>query len=119
MSPSTEIAVCSEKDVPLGQKKVFQVKGQAILVYHLKDGFYATQAHCTHAFWPLKGGKILEGYTVQCPFHHAIFDIRTGEVVEWANFPPGIQLLNIVRGKKALKRYKVNRREGKIYLQGV
>ena len=36
------------------------------------------------------------------------FDIRTGEVIDWANFPPGIQLLNAVRGEKALKTYPVS-----------
>jgi 3-phenylpropionate/trans-cinnamate dioxygenase ferredoxin subunit len=39
--------------------------------------------------------------------HKARFDIRTGEVLDWANFPPGIQLLNVVRGEKALKTYAV------------
>jgi 3-phenylpropionate/trans-cinnamate dioxygenase ferredoxin component len=110
------IEVCSEKDIPLGKNKVFQVKGQGVLIFHLKDGFYATQNHCTHAFWPLKGGKILNGDKVQCPFHRAVFNIKTGQVVQWANFPPGIQLLNVVRGKKALRTYQVTRRDGKLYV---
>jgi 3-phenylpropionate/trans-cinnamate dioxygenase ferredoxin component len=29
-------------------------------------------------------------------------------VIDWANFPPGIQLLNVVRGEKALKTYPVS-----------
>lgn len=111
------IEVCSEKEIPLGKKKVVHVNGQKVLIYHLKSGFFATQAHCTHAFWPLKGGKIVEGDKVQCPFHHALFDIKTGKVVHWANFPPGIQVLNVVRGEKKLKVYKVSSRKGKIYLQ--
>jgi 3-phenylpropionate/trans-cinnamate dioxygenase ferredoxin subunit len=40
--------------------------------------------------------------------HRARFDIRTGEVIDWANFPPGIQLLNVVRGEKALKTYTIS-----------
>ena len=51
---------------------------------------------------------------MQCPFHHARFDIRTGKVIDWANFPPGIQLLNAVRGKKALKTYKVSVKAGAV-----
>jgi len=111
------VSICSEKDIPLGKKKTFEVGGQSILVYHLKDGFFATQNHCTHAFWPLKGGKILDGDKVQCPFHRAVFNIKTGEVEKWANFPPGIQLLNVIRGKKSLKTYKVTRRQGKLFVQ--
>lgn len=111
------IEVCSEKAIPLGKKKSFQVKDQAILIYHLKDGFYATQNHCTHAFWPLKGGKVLDGDQVQCPFHRAAFNIKTGKVVKWANWPPGIQVLNVVRGKKALKTYQVTHKAGKLFVK--
>ena len=42
------------------------------------------------------------------------FDIRTGEVIDWANFPPGIQVFNIVRTEKALKTYKVSVRDGEV-----
>ena len=50
----------------------------------------------------------------QCPLHRARFDIRTGKVCEWANFPPGIQLLNVVRSEKALKTYKVSVKDGEV-----
>ena len=55
----------------------------------------------------MEKGKIVEDKCVQCPLHRARFDIRTGEVVEWANFPPGVQLLNAVRKEKALKTWPV------------
>lgn len=100
--------VCRTDDIRKGHMKAFTVGGEKIVVYHLADGFYATQANCTHVFAPLARGKILDGCKVQCPFHHARFDIRTGEVIDWANFPPGIQLLNAVRAQKALKTYKAS-----------
>jgi hypothetical protein len=28
--------------------------------------------------------------------------------VDWANFPPGIQAFNVVRGRKSLKTYRVS-----------
>jgi len=107
-------AVCRTDEIPKGQMKAFRVAGERIVVYHLKDGFYATQASCTHVFAPLARGKIVDGCKVQCPFHHARFDIRTGEVIDWANFPPGIQVLNVVRGEQALKTYKVSVRDGEV-----
>lgn len=112
--PQTEIA--SEKDIPLGKMKTFKVEGETILVYHLKDGFYATQSLCTHTLGPLKYGKILDNCKIQCPLHHARFNIKTGKVIDWANFPPGIQILNFVRSEKALKTYKVKRKNGKLFI---
>jgi nitrite reductase/ring-hydroxylating ferredoxin subunit len=100
-------SVCRTDELPIGRMRSFAVGGQKIVLYHLSDGFFATQASCTHVFAPLARGKIIDDCSVQCPLHRARFDIRSGEVVNWANFPPGIQLLNVVRGEKALRRYEV------------
>ena len=94
--------------------KAFKVRGTRIVVYHLKKGFFATQALCTHTFGPLARGEIVDGGQVQCPLHRARFDIATGAVVRWANFPPGIQLLDAVRGEKALRTFPVTVRNGKV-----
>ena len=99
--------VCRADELPVGKMKAIKVEGQGILVFHLEDGFYATQSTCTHMFAPLGRGKVVDGCKIQCPLHRARFDIRSGEVVDWANFPPGVQLLNAVRGEKALKTYPV------------
>ena len=109
--------VCSTKDVPAGKMKTFQVDGETILMYHLADGFYATQQRCTHTLAPLSRGSILDDGVVQCPLHRARFDIRTGEVVRWANFPPGIQFLNVARGEKALKTYHVSVVDDQVFVE--
>jgi nitrite reductase/ring-hydroxylating ferredoxin subunit len=100
-------AVCRAEELGIGQMKAFIVAGQKIVLYHLSDGYFATQSSCTHIFAPLVRGKLLDDNSVQCPLHRARFDIRTGKVVDWANFPPGIQMLNIVRGEKALRTHPV------------
>jgi 3-phenylpropionate/trans-cinnamate dioxygenase ferredoxin component len=106
--------VCRSDAVDVGQMKPFTVGNQKIVLYHLTDGFFATQASCTHILAPLARGKLLEDCKVQCPFHRARFDIRTGEVIDWANFPPGIQVLNVVRGEKALRIFKVSVKDGSV-----
>ena len=106
--------VCNEDDLPVGGMKSVRVADTGIVVYRLEDGFYATQASCTHMFAPLSRGKVVEGCQVRCPLHRARFDIRTGEVVEWANFPPGVQLLNALRREKALKTYPVSVVKGEV-----
>ena len=105
---------CRSDEVAVGQMKAFTVADQKIVLYHLTDGFFATQASCSHIFAPLVRGRLLEDRNVQCPFHRARFDIRTGKVVDWANFPPGIQMLNVVRGEKALRTYKVSVEGGSV-----
>jgi nitrite reductase/ring-hydroxylating ferredoxin subunit len=105
---------CRSEEVGIGQMKAFTVAGQKVVLYHLTDGFFATQSSCSHIFAPLVRGKLLEDRNVQCPFHRARFDIRTGKVVDWANFPPGIQVLNVVRAEKALRTYKVSVEDGSV-----
>jgi 3-phenylpropionate/trans-cinnamate dioxygenase ferredoxin subunit len=115
MSDSTQLhTVCKENELPMGAMKSVKVGNEKVAVYHLKDGIYATQSSCTHVFANLTKGKIVDGCKVECPLHRAQFDIKTGEVVEWANFPPGIQLLNVVRGEKALKTYPVVVENGEV-----
>jgi 3-phenylpropionate/trans-cinnamate dioxygenase ferredoxin subunit len=108
------IAVCRPEELGVGEMKAFTVAGQKIVLYHLSDGFFATQASCTHVFGPLVRGKLLDDRNVQCPLHRARFDIRTGKVEDWANFPPGIQLLNVVRGEKALRTFKARVEAGSV-----
>jgi 3-phenylpropionate/trans-cinnamate dioxygenase ferredoxin subunit len=106
--------VCSADDLPAGTMKACKAGAQRVVVYHLRSGFFATQALCTHTFGPLARGEIVDGCQVQCPLHRARFDIATGAVVRWANFPPGIQLLNTVRGAKALRTFRVAVRNGNV-----
>jgi len=112
-----EQVVCAASKIPLGDKAFFVVGKESIIVYHLEDGFYATQRYCSHTFAPLDGGKVIDGSQIQCPFHRARFDIRTGAIVQWANFPPGIQLLNVVRDEKPLKTYPAHVREGQVFIE--
>ena len=109
--------VCKVDELPVGRMRAFKAEGRSVLVYHLDDGFFATQANCTHVLAPLARGRIVDGCRIQCPLHRAQFDIRSGEVVEWANFPPGVQLLNVVRGEKALKTYPVSVVKGQVRIE--
>ena len=106
--------VCGADDLAVGSMRAFRAGSVRVAVYHLADGWYATQAQCTHTFAPLARGKIVDGCQVQCPLHRARFDIATGKVVEWANFPPGIQLLDAVRGEKPLRTFAVRIKDGQV-----
>ena len=100
--------VCRTGDVPVGEKKKVSAGGENLVVFHTSDGWFATQASCPHILAPLSKGKMVEDCVVQCPFHRARFDVRTGECLEWANWPRGlVDVLNAFRGEKNLKTWPV------------
>ena len=43
-----------------------------------------------------------------------VADVERVGVHNWANFPPGIQLLNVVRSEKALKTYRAAVEDGNV-----
>lgn len=102
--------------IATGTCKLYVFDGSKYLVYKLSDGYYATSAQCTHLFKSLEKGVIVSDKAIRCPLHRAEFDIRTGQVEQWACFPPGVQLLNAVRPEKALGCFSVTEQDGQYFL---
>ncbi len=63
-----------------GQMRAFDLDGRSILVCHTRDGWFALDDVCTHAYARMHEGR-LRGHRLICPLHGASFDCRNGAVL--------------------------------------
>jgi NADPH-dependent 2,4-dienoyl-CoA reductase/sulfur reductase-like enzyme/nitrite reductase/ring-hydroxylating ferredoxin subunit len=71
-----------------GQMQPFELEGKSVLLLRVNGQYHATGGKCTHYGAPLHEG-VLRGHSVMCPWHHACFDVRSGERLE----PPALNNL--------------------------
>jgi NADPH-dependent 2,4-dienoyl-CoA reductase/sulfur reductase-like enzyme/nitrite reductase/ring-hydroxylating ferredoxin subunit len=63
------------------------VGDQEVLLVRSGPEVFAIDAHCSHYHGPLADG-VVDGGHVRCPWHHACFDLRTGEATHAPAFNP-------------------------------
>lgn len=75
-----------------------------VLLFRRGNAAYAVGASCTHLGAPLAEG-LVDGTRILCPWHHACFDLCTGEPLEAPAFD-------------ALQRWDVEIRDGRVFVTG-
>ncbi|MBV1697537.1 MAG: FAD-dependent oxidoreductase [Hyphomicrobiales bacterium] len=87
-----------------GATLVGHVGEDEVLLVRRGREIFAVGAHCTHYHGPLADGLVV-GDTVRCPWHHACFDLRTGEALAAPALSP-------------IACWTVEQRDGKIWITG-
>jgi apoptosis-inducing factor 3 len=67
-------------DLADGASVLGKVDGDDVIVVRVGSDAFAVGAACTHYSGPLAEGLVV-GRTVRCPWHHACFDLETGEAL--------------------------------------
>ncbi len=89
--------------LPDGGMLVGHVGDEQVLVARRGAEVFAIGALCSHYHGPL-GDGLLVADTVRCPWHHACFDLRTGEALRAPAFSP-------------VDAWAAEQRDGKVYVR--
>src|SRR5947199_6154597 len=84
-------------------KLLGHVGDDPVLLVQLGADIVAIDALCSHYHGPLAEGLVV-GETIRCPWHHACFDLRSGEALRAPAFEP-------------LACWKVEQRDGSVFVR--
>lgn len=79
------------------------VGAEEVLLVRAAASFFAIDAHCSHYHGPLADGFVV-GESLRCPWHHACFNLRTGEATRAPALSP-------------LSAWKVEQEGGRIFVR--
>src|SRR5919199_177328 len=83
-----EVTVARNDELKDGEMKQVSADGTDILLARVRGKYHAVGARCTHYGAPLAEGALC-GERVVCPWHHACFNVTTGDLEE----PPALDAL--------------------------
>jgi nitrite reductase/ring-hydroxylating ferredoxin subunit len=72
--------VLDDAELHEGQARCVEADGTPVMIARRQGALYALSDHCAHRGGPLHQGTI-EGFTVRCPWHDSVFDLRDGALI--------------------------------------
>src|SRR6202048_2535056 len=91
------------KQLADGKTLIGHVGGEDVLLVRRRHHVFAVGARCTHYHGPLADGLVV-GDSIRCPWHHACFDLRSGE----ATCAPATAPLNT---------WQVEEKDGRVFVR--
>lgn len=90
----TKHIVATVDEIPVGGRKLVEIDGRSIGIFHIKGQFYAIRNRCPHQGGPMCEGRLTgfltasqpgdyhysrQGEILRCPWHGWEFDVKTGQ----------------------------------------
>jgi 3-phenylpropionate/trans-cinnamate dioxygenase ferredoxin subunit len=72
--------VCALGELPAGERIFIEIEKNPIVLINIAGKIFAIGDVCSHDYGPVGDGE-LEGETIKCPRHGAIFDLNTGKAI--------------------------------------
>ena len=95
--------VMAAGELPPGQIHCTYAGKDRVVLANVDGDFYALEDRCSHQDYPLASGE-LDGNEIECPFHGARFDVRTGRATQL----PAIRPVRVFEAKVV---------DGRVYLR--
>lgn len=76
------VKVASVGAIPKRGLERVEVDGEPIVLIATGDGaYYALKDRCSHEDYPLSDGELLDDHRLECIYHGAKFDVKSGRAV--------------------------------------
>ena len=86
------IDVCKDSEFNNGERRVVELDDTDVLVFKIKDNYYAVDHFCTHADYEMDDAEVdSEECNIICPLHGARFCLKSGKALT----PPAFENLTI------------------------
>ncbi len=80
--PKDFVAVLPENELAENSMKKAQAGEVAVLLARKQGEIFALANTCSHLGGPLCDGELLEDCSVRCPWHHSVFSLKDGSVID-------------------------------------
>lgn len=101
------------KDLASGKLRKVRTPSGDVVLARLEDASLAAfEVHCPHEKTDLSGGRLYMG-AIDCPLHHYLYDLRTGE----NRYPKDVFPADLAAGLDPLHLYPVRETDGWIWVR--